>query len=61
MYTDASNYQLGVVIMQEGIPVACYSQKLTDSQKKCTTLEKELLSIFMTFKEFNTKLFGAII
>jgi hypothetical protein len=55
-YTNASNYQLGAIIVQEGIPVAYYSQKLTDTQKKCTTLEKELTSIFMVFKGFDTML-----
>jgi hypothetical protein len=40
VYTNASNYQLGTVIMQEGIPVIYYSHKLTDTQKKCMTLEK---------------------
>jgi hypothetical protein len=61
IYTNASNYQLGVVIVQEGIPVAYYSMKLTDTQKKYITLEKELLNIFMVFKGFDTMLLGAVI
>jgi hypothetical protein len=59
VYTGASAYQLGAVLIQGGIPIAYYSRKLTDAQKKYTTLEKELLSTFMTFKEYAMMLLGA--
>jgi hypothetical protein len=57
-HTNTSNYQLGTILVQEGIPVTFYSRKLTDAQKKYTTLEKELLGSFMTCKEYATLLLG---
>ena len=58
VYADASNYQLGGVIMQKGRPLAFYTRKLNKAQSKYTTGEQELLSIFETLKEFQNILLG---
>jgi hypothetical protein len=50
VYTDASNKQLGSVIIQEGTPLAFYSRKLNSAQTRYTTGEQELRSIVETLK-----------
>ena len=58
VHTDASDYQLGSVISQNGRPVAFYSRKLNPAQTRYTTTEKELLAIVETLKEFKNILLG---
>jgi hypothetical protein len=58
LHTDASDHQLGTVIMQDKKPIAFYSRNLNTAQKRYTTTEKELLSAIETCKEYKNILLG---
>ena len=45
VYTNASNFQLGAVIIQKGRPMAFYTRRLNDAQKSYTVTEREILRI----------------
>ena len=49
--TDASDFQLGAAMIQNGRPIAHHSKKLTPAQQNHATTEKELLGMVMTLKE----------
>jgi hypothetical protein len=52
IFTDASDFQLGACIIQEGRPNTYFLHKLTKSQQNYTTMKKEMLSIVATLEEF---------
>ena len=58
IHTDASTFQLGLLISQKGKPINSYSRKRTYAQKRYTATEKELLNIVETLKDFITILLG---
>ncbi|KAL7477586.1 hypothetical protein ACHAW6_003392, partial [Cyclotella cf. meneghiniana] len=59
IYTDPFDFQLGAHIVQEGSLVANNSHKPSKSQQNYTGIQKELLSIVATLKEFHGMLLGA--
>lgn len=59
VYTDASDYQMGAAIIQNGKIVAYWSRKLNPAQKAYSTMEKELLAVvhcLMNFEQCSLEL-----
>jgi hypothetical protein len=50
IYTDAFSKQLGAVITQDNRPIAFFSRKLSDTQRKYSVTKVELLAIVKTLK-----------
>ena len=58
IYTDASNKQLGAVITQDNRPIAFFSWRLSNAQRKYSITKIELLAIVETKKESKGMLWG---
>jgi cleavage and polyadenylation specificity factor subunit 1 len=64
IFTDASDLQIGAVIVQRDDngklkrPIAFFSKKMNDTQTRYTTTEQELLAIVEVLRAFRTMLLG---
>ena len=57
--TDASDFALGGVLVQEGHPVAFESKKLSPAERRYATQEKELLAIVHCLRKWRHYLLGS--
>ena len=56
--TDASDYAIGVVLYQDGKPIAFESKKLDSAQCRYTVQEKELFAVIHALKTWRHYLYG---
>ncbi|KAK3039204.1 hypothetical protein RJ639_029061 [Escallonia herrerae] len=59
VHTDAFDFALGGVLMQEGHPVAYESRKLNEAERRYTTHEKELLAVVHCLRIWRHYLLGS--
>ena len=57
--TDASDFALGGVLLQEGHPIAFESHKLSEAERKYTAQEKELLAVIHCLRTWRHYLLGS--
>ena len=57
-HLQGSKLQLGAVICHKGKPTEFYSSKLNPAQVNYTTIERDLLSMVETLKNFRKILLG---
>ncbi|GMF57006.1 unnamed protein product [Phytophthora fragariaefolia] len=58
VFADASGHQIGRIIVQGKRIIACFSRSMTETQRKYSTMEWELLSVIEILKEYRTMLLG---
>ncbi len=57
--TDASDFAIGGVLMQEGHPVAFESRKLNNAERRYTVQEKEMTAVVHCFRTWRHYLLGS--
>nr|CAN73718.1 hypothetical protein VITISV_010227 [Vitis vinifera] len=58
VHTDASNFAIGGVLMQERHPIAFESRKLNDTERRYTVQEKEMTAIIHCLRTWRHYLLG---
>lgn len=58
LYTDASDYSIGSILIQDSKLIGLYSYKIKCSELNYTVAEKETYVILKSLKYFNTIVFG---
>ena len=56
--TDASDYAIGVVLTQQGHPVAYHSETLSNIVCKYPTYDKEMYSIVQAYRQWKHYILG---
>ncbi|KAK2716625.1 hypothetical protein QYM36_006937 [Artemia franciscana] len=59
--TDASQHGLGAQLSRDGATVAFASRSLSETEQRCSQMEKEMLAITFACKRFHQYLFGRTI
>ena len=59
VHTDASNFAIGVVLMQDRHPIAFESRKLNDIERRYTVQENEMTTIVHCLRTWRHYLLGS--
>jgi cleavage and polyadenylation specificity factor subunit 1 len=59
VYTDASNEAVGATILQHSKPLAFYSSRLSDTERRYSTFDREALAVLKTVRSYKHWLLGA--